>query len=148
MCASVRAEVCKHCFVCSLAVGTRFCIALQPVARPEGVTYDKKDGEEIIKLPARPPIVVMAVRCATPLLVHSFTISDFLAAPSARCPGFRVSCSVSFLRALCAQGRCVRTGRYGVVMRIMSREISYTQTHANTHAHTSRAGEQPWWRGS
>ena len=50
MCASVRAEVCKHCFVCSLAVGTPFCIALQPVARPEGVTYDKKDGEEIIKL--------------------------------------------------------------------------------------------------
>ena len=35
---------------------------LQPVARLTGVKYDKKEGEEIIKLPARPPSVVMTVR--------------------------------------------------------------------------------------
>ena len=51
-------------FVCSLGGVVLYCA--QPVARPEGVAYDKKDGEEIIKLPARPPIVVMAVRCAPP----------------------------------------------------------------------------------
>jgi hypothetical protein len=31
----------------------------QPLARPEGVTYEKQEGEEIIKLPQRPPVVVM-----------------------------------------------------------------------------------------
>ena len=35
-------------------------ISLQPLARPEDVKYDKNEGEQTIKLPARPPVVVMA----------------------------------------------------------------------------------------
>ncbi len=34
--------------------------SLQPLARPKGVKFEKKDGEEVIQLPFRPPLVVMA----------------------------------------------------------------------------------------
>ena len=36
----------------------------QPLARPTGVKFDTPEGEEIIALPARPPIVVMASWCS------------------------------------------------------------------------------------
>ena len=39
--------------------------SLQPLARPKGVKFEKKDGEEVIQLPVRPPLVVMA---SAPLL--------------------------------------------------------------------------------
>ena len=34
---------------------------LQPVARLTGVKYDKKEGEEIIKLPARPHLSLIHI---------------------------------------------------------------------------------------
>mmetsp|Transcript_74278 Transcript_74278/g.120644 ORF Transcript_74278/g.120644 Transcript_74278/m.120644 type:complete len:207 (+) Transcript_74278:18-638(+) len=42
------------------ALGASMHFIILPLARPKNATYDKTDDEETIKLPFRPPLVVMA----------------------------------------------------------------------------------------